>query len=104
MMEDAGGGTNEMDSLYGESETKPKEKPESVDQEEREQMATTAIVPLKLLSPEGEPLKKGDEIVVKVQEVYDDEAEIAYAPKKGGGGGEKSADEEIDGMDNPGMY
>lgn len=45
---------------------------------------TTALVPNKVLSPEGEELKEGDEIVVRVVKNYGDETEIEYAPKKGG--------------------
>lgn len=72
------------DSLYGsESVSDKHEASESVDQEEAE--GVTAVVPNKLLSPEGEPLKEGDEIVVRVVKNYGDETEIEYAPKKGGG-------------------
>ena len=97
-------GSDEMDGLYGES--KPKGKPESIDQEEQEQMAQTALVPMKVASPGGEPVKPGDEIVMKVVAVHDDEVEMAYAPKKKEGMQEEgpSADEEIDSMDKPGTY
>ena len=66
-----------------EGETPPAEK-ESVDKEEREAGEETALVSNKILSPEGEPLKEGDEIVVKVVKNYGDESEIMYAPKKEG--------------------
>lgn len=51
----------------------------SVDKEE--QTSDTALVSNKILSPEGEPLKEGDEIVVRVVKNYGDESEIEYAPK-----------------------
>lgn len=74
--------TMDEDSLYGASPEKPAEPQESVDQEEAE--GVTAVVPNKLLSPEGEPLNPGDEIVVRVVKNYGDETEIEYAPHKGG--------------------
>lgn len=71
-----------MDSSYGsESSSTPKE---SVDQENQESMEHTVVVPNKLLSPDGEPLKAGDEIVVQVVKNYGDESEIKYAPHKKG--------------------
>lgn len=54
----------------------------SVDKEE--QMSDTALVSNKILSPEGEPLKEGDEIVVRIVKNYGDESEIEYAPKEKG--------------------
>lgn len=68
-------------STPDESEAAPEE--ESVDEENKE--TDTAIVSNKILSPEGEPLKEGDEIVVRVVKNYGDESEIEYAPKEGGG-------------------
>lgn len=56
--------------------------PQSVDEEEAS--ANTAIVSNNILSPEGEPLKEGDEIVVRIVKNYGDESEIEYAPKEGG--------------------
>lgn len=58
--------------------------PQSVDEVNEEEGDSTAVVSNKILSPEGEPLKKGDEIVVRVVENYGDESLIEYAPKKGG--------------------
>lgn len=91
------------EDLYGESD--PQEK--SVDQEEKESMMHTALVPVRVLqdSPDEE-VKEGDEIVVKVMKVHGEEAEIQYAPKKKEGGGEGDmydsgmADKEIDSMDH----
>lgn len=98
MMEDEG-----MDSLYSEDSApdKGKENPESIDQEEQE--GTTAVVPMKLLQGKHpEPIKEGEEIVVKAVKVYGDEVEIAYSETKPGeigeGGGEKDANAEIDAM------
>lgn len=79
----------EMDSeTYGPAkvekpgESKPTEAKPSVDDEEA--MSDTAMLPTKILSPEGEPLAKGDEIVVQVVSVHGDETIVKYAPKKGG--------------------
>lgn len=74
---------DDMDSSYGDSpamETPHDESKESVDHEES--MGTTAIVPNKVLSPEGETISEGDEIVVRIVKNYGDESEIEYAPKK----------------------
>ena len=48
-------------------------------------MCDTALVSTKILSPEGEPVKEGDEIMVKVVSVHGDQAIIKYAPKEEGG-------------------
>ena len=101
-----------MDELYGESDTKPKGQQKSVDDEEKEDMATTAVVPTKMLQgKDGEPPKEGDECTVKIVKNYGDECEIAWVPKGGGkeeeGGEGESADAEIDKMDKGspgGMY
>lgn len=69
----------EMDESYAGDEMTGS--PESVDEEI--ESAHTTIVPNKILSPEGEALKAGDEIVVRVVKNYGDESEIEYAPKKG---------------------
>ena len=74
-----------MDSGYGAD--KPKESPEpkqSVDKENEEAGQETALISNKILSPEGEPLKEGDEIVLQVVKNYGDESEVKYAPHKGG--------------------
>lgn len=55
---------------------------ESVDRENEE--GNTAVISNKILSPDGEPIKEGDEIVVRVVKNYGDESEIEYAPKEGG--------------------
>lgn len=75
---------DELDSSYSSTPapvTPPAEK-ESVDDENA--AAETAVVSNKILSPEGEPLREGDEIVVRVVKNYGDESEIEYAPKGGG--------------------
>jgi hypothetical protein len=79
---------DEMDSSYaadnpdalkppGEGKDKP-----SVDEENA--TAQTALISNKILSPEGEPIKEGDEIVVQVVKNYGDESEVKYAPHKEG--------------------
>jgi hypothetical protein len=57
--------------------------PESIDEEEAE--GSTAIVDKKVLSPDGKPLKEGDEVVLTVVKCYGEECEVRYAPKKSGG-------------------
>lgn len=104
------GGDADLDSLYGggtpAGEAQAGDR-ETVDQETQEDV-NTAVVPVKvLMGPTTEPLKKGDEVVLKVVEVYGDEAEVAYSKTKPGEIGEgegygKSADKEIDEMDQGG--
>lgn len=100
-----------MDSLYGGDKAEPANPPESIDQEEAETMEASAVVPMKLLmGKSAEPLKVGDEVVVKVKGIHGDEAEIEYSQTKPGeigkgeaGGAEQSPDEEIDSL-NEGGY
>lgn len=76
---------DEMDDSYSAPVTDPEAKPErepSVDEEN--QMDDTALVPIKVLSPGGEPVNEGDEVVLQVVSVHGDEAIVKYAPKKGG--------------------
>lgn len=94
-----------MDSLYSGSEG-GKKAPESIDEENAEAMQTSATVPVKLLQGKGgEPVKVGDEIVVKVQSLDGDMATIVYAPKEGTEEttpGEKSPSDELDEMNEVG--
>lgn len=75
---------DDMESTYGSSPPSGESEGQSVDEANESAGATTAIVPNKLLSPEGESLKTGDEIVVRIVKNYGDESEIEYAPKEGG--------------------
>lgn len=92
----------EMDSIYSEEAEAPKEEAaETVDEESAE--SNTAVVDNKVLSPDGEPLKEGDEIVLKVVKNYGGECEVIYAPAKGGSkespkSDMDSANEELDAM------
>ena len=72
------------DSLYGSgsSAAEPETPKQSVDQEEQEDAEQTAVISNKILSPEGEPLKEGDEVVLQVVKNYGDESEVKYAPHK----------------------
>lgn len=74
-----------MDSAYSSAPVAPPKessKPESVDEETAEEQTT--VIPNKILSPDGEPLKEGDEVVLVVVKNYGEESEVKYAPKKGG--------------------
>ena len=95
--------TEQMDGLYGEG-SKKEEAKESVDQENEEQMGHSAIVPMKVLQGKStEPIKEGDEVVLKVVATYGDEAEVEYSSTKPteipAGGGEEDYGSEIDKMD-----
>lgn len=104
-------GDEEMNSLYSEG-GKGEEGKESVDQEEQEQMQQTAMVPLKVLQGKSaEPVKEGDEVVLKVLKVHDTQAEVAYSETPPGeigkgegykGGGEQDYGEELDSMSKEG--
>lgn len=86
-----------MDESYGSKtgpvtppETKePGEEKPSVDHENEEAGESTALISNKILSPEGEPIKEGDEIVLQVVKNYGDESEVKYAPHKTGEEGEE---------------
>lgn len=74
-----------MDASYEAPVTPPDKSDEAgktgtVDEENAQ--GNTTVVPNKILSPHGEPLKEGDEIVVRVVAVHDNESEIEYAPHK----------------------
>lgn len=107
---------DEMDGMYPSSEapdetTAPEgegmegeeESPESIDEEEAE--GDTAVIDNKVLAPEGESLKEGDEIVLVVVKNYGGESEVRYAPKKKSGkevqppGMMAEANSELDSMD-----
>lgn len=92
-------GDGEMDSLYSEDGDKKEsgeEQPESIDQEERQEMASKAVVPIKVLQagPDDE-VKVGDERVLKVVAVHDDQAEVVYSKTPPGeiGAGDKGDDQ-----------
>ena len=98
--------TDEMEDLYAGSMEGDKGKhPDSIDDEEREELAASATVPLSVLqSADKEPVKEGDEIMVKVKAVHGEEATIYYAPKKpegeeSGGEHEMEPNEELDKLD-----
>ena len=100
---------DEMEGMYPSSEEttaetpsseSEEETPESVDEEEAE--GDTAVIDNKVLAPEGEPLKKGDEIVLVVVKNYGGESEVRYAPKsakKESSSGMTEANDELDLID-----
>lgn len=67
----------------GSKEVEGEETEGSIDEEESQ--SPTAVVDKKVLSPDGEPLKEGDEVVLTVVKCYGEECEVRYAPKKSGG-------------------
>ena len=99
---------SDMDSLYQGSEGgESEEGAETIDQEEQEEMADKAIIPMKVAQGKHpDPVKEGDEIVLKVTGVHGDQVEVQYSETPPGEigegeppGKEMSADEEIDGLD-----
>lgn len=73
---------DEMDSMYGKSPAAA-DKPKTVDEQEAEEMTKKAVVPLKVLMGEGgEPLKEGDEVVIKITGINGQDAEIEYSKTK----------------------
>lgn len=97
--------TEEMDGLYGEGSPKEEAK-ESVDQENQEEMSHTALVPMKVLQGESpEPIKEGEEVVLKVVKVHGDEAEVEYSSTKPSAIPEgDDYGKEIDNMDTESSY
>lgn len=91
-----------MDSMYGSQDQAPVKAP--TESEHDDEGGATAVIDNKVLSPDGEPLKEGDEIVVQVVKNYGDECEVKYAPKKGGGSESEGedADAELDSMSEKG--
>lgn len=76
---------NEPD-YYGDSpaeEQKPGESQESPEQEDKEQegQEPTAVLPKSILM--GKDFKPGEEVVLKIVRIHDDQVEVAYAPEKG---------------------
>lgn len=105
-----------MSDAYESDDTEAKSKPETVDEEEQEQMERKAVVPVKvLMGNHTEPIKAGDEVVLKVTDVNGDQATVVYSETKpedideeeGEGDGdedkEMSPDDELESMDNPRM-
>lgn len=80
---------------------------QTTDEETAESMNSAVVSNKVLAGPGGEPLKEGDEIVVKIIKNFGDESEIAYSTTKpgeiGAGDGSMSSDSEIDAMDEKGM-
>lgn len=95
-----------MDSLYGDESPKSKGTPETVDQENAEEMEHQAVIPLKvLMGKHTEPLKEGDEVVLKVDKINGDQATVSYSEtppgeigkeKEGEPPSEMSADDELE--------
>lgn len=79
---------DELDESYSAPVTPPEQEaaPSKPSVDDENAMSDTALVPNKILSPDGEPLKEGEEIVVRIVKNHGDECEIEYAPK----GGEES--------------
>lgn len=77
-----GGGSSAAVAPPGDTPETETAKPGTVD--EANQQQDTTVVPNKILSPHGEKLNEGDEIVVKVVKVGDNESVIQYAPHKEG--------------------
>lgn len=105
--------SNEDEDLYGNGPStataEPEETPETEGGEDEqstqydEASGTEAVVPKALLA--GKDFKPGDEMVVVIKSIHDDEVVIAYAPEKGGeesGGGEEGGGGYDGGSSNPG--
>lgn len=94
-------GDEGMDALYQDG-PESKGNTESVDQENREEMDHQASVPVKvLMGKHTEPLKEGDEVVVKIDKVDGENALISYSETKPSEIGETppnemSADDELE--------
>jgi hypothetical protein len=58
----------------------------------------TALLPKSILG--GKDFKPGEEVVLKIVRMHDDEVEVAYAPAKPGEGEEHGESSEMDGSMN----
>lgn len=106
------GAEEPMDELYGGSEGEDTQGgAKTIDQEEEQEMADEAVAPLKVLMGNStEPLKEGDEVVIKITGIHGDQATFKYSDtppseigkEKEGGEEEMSPDEELDSMDKGG--
>lgn len=94
-MEDPAGPTGSAPS-----EPTPRESEEGEHKEEGE----TALLPRTIL--QGKDFKPGEEVVLKIVRIMDDQIEVAYATgeEKGGEASGPSANEEIDAMAGGGGY
>ena len=77
----------EMDALY--SDPKPaarsgaRPKPKSVDEQEAESMAKTALVPLDCLKrKDGSTPAEGEECMMRVEKIHGDQAELSYVDQE----------------------
>ena len=86
----------DMSSLYSEDAAPKKQEatPSDKEQSQEDENSETAIVPTKML----EGAKEGEEVVFKVVKIYDDEAEIAYAPAKPSEKPSMSENDELDAL------
>lgn len=70
-------------------------------EEDSEQTGSSALLPKSVLG--GKTFEPGDEVVLKVKKVYDDEVEVEYAPEKPKmDDSEMNVDNEIDMMASKG--
>lgn len=76
---DAGGG--EGDSDYSDAQA-PVSEPDA--KEEQSEESPKGLLPKSILM--GKDFKPGDEIVLKIDAIHDDEVEVSYASEKGGEG------------------
>ena len=73
-----GGGQNPNDEMFNDGPTPPKDGMEEGDKGE-----VTGILPKEILA--GKDFKPGEEIVLKIVAIHDNDVEVAYASDKGEG-------------------
>ena len=105
------GAEEPMDELYGGGEGEDTQGAKTIDQETEDEMGDEAVAPLKvLMGKHTDPLKVGDEVVVKITGIHGDQATFTYSETPPGEIGkegesaeeEMSPDEELDSMDKGG--
>jgi hypothetical protein len=72
--------------------------PEGEEPHEEESEPARGLLPKSILA--GKDFKPGDEIVLKIDAIHDDEVEVSYAPEKKSGGDQKSYGEASEGSDS----
>lgn len=74
--------------------------PESAGEDRDEGAEQTALLPKSILA--GKDFKPGDEVVLKVVHIYDDEVEVEYASEPAAAKAKPTPDEEIESMSRQG--
>lgn len=76
--------------MYSDAAPAAEEQAETPAEESSEGEGQTAMLPKSILA--GKEFKPGDEVVLKIVAMQDDSVVVEYAPEKGGGGEQPTAE------------